>query len=66
MPEMSRPRRPYDHEAFPSKLYRMLLEVEKNGLSHICSFTASGKAFRIFIPKVFEKEIGPEFFRHSN
>jgi HSF-type DNA-binding len=65
LPNLSRLRRDYDHEAFPAKLHRMLSEMENKGLSHIVSWTESGHAFRVYNPTLFEKEIGPKYFRHQ-
>jgi len=40
-------RRAYRHESFPERLYRMIVEAERDGLSHLISFTADGRAFTI-------------------
>lgn len=58
-------RRPYRHEAFPQKLYKLLVETESNGQDHIVSFTPSGLAFRVHDPKAFATDIIPRYFRHA-
>ena len=51
-----------EKETFPRKVHRMLLEVESNGRQDVCSFVASGTAFRIHKPRAFEEEIMPGYF----
>jgi len=58
-------RRPYRHEAFPQKLYKLLVETESNGEDSIVSFTPSGLAFRVHDPKAFATDIIPRYFRHA-
>ena len=50
-------------ETFPSKLYRLLHEVEANGQDEIVSFTPSGRAFAIHNPTSFMDEIAPRYFK---
>lgn len=58
-------RRPYRHEAFPQKLYKLLVETESNGEDNVVSFTPSGLAFRVHDPKAFATDIIPRYFRHA-
>lgn len=58
-------RRKYDHDSFPVKLYKMLLEVEKSGEDDVVSFTIDGVGFEIHQPDVFAERIIPKFFRHK-
>ncbi|GKY96713.1 hypothetical protein MPSEU_000630800 [Mayamaea pseudoterrestris] len=60
-----RQRRRYRHESFPSKLYRILEEVERDGSSDIVSFTAGGTAFTIHNTSKFTSQILPKYFRHG-
>lgn len=59
-------RRPYRHESFPEKLYRLLHESAVSGKSSIVSWTPCGKAFEIHELEAFEKEIIPKYFRHRH
>ena len=59
-------RRPYRHESFPEKLYRLLHESAVSGKSTIVSWTPCGKAFEIHELEAFEKEIIPNYFRHRH
>lgn len=59
-------RRPYRHESFPQKLYRMLEDVEEQGKDDIVSFIADGTAFEIHRPDAFEEEVISRFFRHKS
>lgn len=59
-------RRRYRHEPFPSKLFRMMKEVEENEQGDIISFTPNGRAISIHQPEAFENEIIPIYFRHKN
>jgi hypothetical protein len=49
-------------EPFPQKLYRMLLQVEEQGKSHIVSFSPHGRAFAIHDIQAFTDEILPKYF----
>jgi hypothetical protein len=44
-------------ESFPAKLYRLLANVERQGKTHIVSFTPDGRAFKIHDPDAFVKEV---------
>lgn len=46
------PRKPVE-EAFPTKLYKMLDDVERAGDSNIISWDANGKGFVVYQPKKF-------------
>ena len=52
-------------ERFPQSLYRMLEDAEKHGNETVIGFTASGRAFEIRNPIVFEREIMPRYFPHG-
>lgn len=52
-------------ESFPTRLYRMLLEIEAQGKDDIISFTGEGNAVQIHRPDAFV-EILPDYFRHRN
>lgn len=58
-------RRPYRHESFPEKLYRMIREAEESGMEHVLSWTSCGKSFEVHDIAAFEQEIIPHYFRHS-
>ena len=60
-----RQRRRYRHENFPSKLYRILMEVESDHGQDIVSFTYSGNAFAIHNADKFTKLVLPKYFRHG-
>jgi hypothetical protein len=49
-------------EPFPQRLYYMLQDVEKQGKSHIVSFSPHGRAFSIHDMKAFTDEILPQYF----
>jgi hypothetical protein len=49
-------------EPFPTKLYRMLQDVEEEGKSHIASFYHHGRAFGIHDIDAFTEEILPKYF----
>jgi len=50
---------------FIAKLYRMLIEHEQTGLSHIM-WADDGKAFTISDPQGFSRTVLPIYFKHSN
>jgi hypothetical protein len=52
--------------SFPAKLYRLLNNVERQGSTHIVSFTLDGRAFKIHDPDAFMKDVAPDFFRQSH
>eukprot|EP00547_Thalassionema_nitzschioides_P001264 CAMPEP_0194216048 /NCGR_PEP_ID=MMETSP0156-20130528/18233_1 /TAXON_ID=33649 /ORGANISM="Thalassionema nitzschioides, Strain L26-B" /LENGTH=254 /DNA_ID=CAMNT_0038944719 /DNA_START=280 /DNA_END=1044 /DNA_ORIENTATION=+ len=52
-------------ERFPEKLYRMLMEVQKDGKGDVISFCSHGRAFCIHKPKKFSNETMPKYFRQS-
>jgi hypothetical protein len=52
-------------ELFPGKLYRLLAEAERDGNTHIVSFTPDGRAFKINDPGAFIKDVSPKYFRQS-
>jgi hypothetical protein len=52
-------------ELFPGKLYRLLAEAERDGITHIVSFTPDGRAFKINNPDAFIKDVSPRYFRQS-
>mmetsp|Transcript_21014 Transcript_21014/g.31699 ORF Transcript_21014/g.31699 Transcript_21014/m.31699 type:complete len:365 (-) Transcript_21014:31-1125(-) len=52
-------------ERFPEKLYRMLVEAQKDRNEDVISFFSHGRAFGIHKPKKFAKEIMPKYFRQS-
>jgi hypothetical protein len=52
-------------ELFPGKLYRLLAEAERDGNTHIVSFTPDGRAFKINDPNAFIKDVSPKYFRQS-
>jgi len=47
---------------FPDALYRMLVDVEKEGLSDIVSFLPHGRAFRVHKKDKFVTDILPKYF----
>jgi hypothetical protein len=53
-------------ESFPAKLYRLLANVERQGKTHIVSFTPDGRAFKIHDPNAFVEEVAPDYFRQSH
>jgi hypothetical protein len=52
-------------ESFPGKLYRLLAEVEREGNTHIVSFTPDEKAFMIHDRDAFMNDVAPKYFRQS-
>jgi hypothetical protein len=52
-------------EPFPDKLHRMLLAVEREGLSEVVGFFSHGRAFAIHKQRRFIHDIMPRFFRQS-
>mmetsp|Transcript_43572 Transcript_43572/g.64669 ORF Transcript_43572/g.64669 Transcript_43572/m.64669 type:complete len:401 (-) Transcript_43572:152-1354(-) len=52
-------------EPFPEKLHRMIKEVDEAGQSHIVGFFDHGRAFSIFDPEAFCKEVMPKYFKQS-
>jgi hypothetical protein len=52
-------------ELFPGKLYRLLAEAERDGNTHIVSFTPDGRSFKIHDPGTFIKALSSKYFRHS-
>ena len=57
-------KRKYNHESFPRKLHRLIMEAEANGKGNIVRFTTNGLRFQILDTKGFE-EILPSYFRHG-
>lgn len=53
------------HETFPKRLYRLIMDCERNGQSHIIEFCPSGLAFFIRDPKGLTERIAPAYFRHQ-
>lgn len=49
-------------ENFPLKLFRMLVETRRDGLSDIVSFLPHGRAFMIYDQKRFVSEVMPRYF----
>lgn len=47
---------------FPSRLYRMLVEVEEQGLSDVVSFLPHGRSFLVHKQERFVKEFLPRYF----
>lgn len=62
---LGRQKRKYDHESFPEKLHRLILESHVNGKTHIIRFTPDGASFEVLHTKNFEAEILPHYFRHN-
>ena len=50
-------------EQFPEKLYRILEELEGEGMDDIISFVNQGSAFEIHQPEAFEEQVIPRYFR---
>jgi HSF-type DNA-binding len=48
---------------FPCKLYRLLLDVDEKGLSHIISWHPNGTCFRVHDPDTFSRDIMPVYFK---
>eukprot|EP00977_Amphora_coffeiformis_P010543 scaffold2482_cov166-Amphora_coffeaeformis.AAC.9 len=59
-------KRAYNHEGFPSKLHRLILEAKAQGKDHIIRFTDNGLQFQILDTAAFETEILPVYFRHGH
>ena len=55
----------YRQEHFPFKLYRLLEEAHKHGLTHVISWSADGLSFSIYQPKVFANTLMKLFFSHT-
>ena len=58
-----RKRRKYDHESFPQKLHRLILEARANGKDHIIRFNVDGSKFEVVKSKDFEEQLLPNYFR---
>jgi hypothetical protein len=52
-------------EHFPERVHRFLADVEKEGLSDICSFYSHGRAFGIHDVERFVNEVMPKYFKQS-
>jgi len=50
---------------FPAQLYRMLREVEAQGLDYIISWLGDGRSFQVHEPEEFVKQVLPRYFRCS-
>lgn len=61
----NRKKRKYEHESFPEKLHRLIVEAAVSGKAHIVRYTSNGKRFEILQTKSFENEILPHYFRHN-
>jgi len=55
----------FAQESFPSKLYRLLIEAEVQGMREVVSFTGNGTSFNIHNRESFTKVILPRYFRHD-
>lgn len=53
-------------EHFPTKVHRMLSEMEAQGLEGIASFLPHGRAFIVHKPHEFATEIMPRYFKMSH
>jgi len=62
---LMRMKRPYRHESFPEKLWRMLIETKENGQDDIISFMPSGTSFKVHKPDSFTEDVVPNYFRHK-
>lgn len=51
--------------AFPLKLHSVLEQVERDGLSHVVSWSPHGRCFVIHKPHEFVEELMPKYFRQS-
>ena len=60
-----RKKRKYEHESFPEKLHRLIIEASISRKDHIVRYTADGARFQILHTKSFEDEILPRYFRHN-
>jgi hypothetical protein len=57
---------PYgSNEPFPGKLYRLLVDAERNGNDSIISFTPDGCAFNIHRREMFIQQVAPTYFRQA-
>lgn len=54
---------PLPELTFGQKIYRLLMDAEKEGQDHVVSFTPSGHAFRIHDRQAFMDDIVPRYFR---
>lgn len=59
-------KRPYNHESFPEKLYRMMEDMESEGRTDVISFSPSGTSLFIHRAETLSAEVLPRFFRHSS
>lgn len=50
---------------FPCKLYRMLMDSETQGLTHIVSWHKDGRSFRVHNPQAFVDEVMPKYFKKA-
>ena len=50
---------------FPCKLYHMLDDVERRGLTDIVSWDPDGMCFRVHDPNAFVEQILPQYFKKS-
>jgi hypothetical protein len=57
-------KRRYNHEAFPQKLHRLILEAARDNNEHIVCFSEDGTSFHILDTRGFEG-ILPRYFRHG-
>ncbi len=53
------------HEHFPKKLYRMLEDVHRCGLTEIISWSEDGRTFSIHQPKRFEMTLMKNYFKQT-
>jgi hypothetical protein len=60
------PATPYgSNEPFPEKLYRLLVDAERNGNDSIISFTPDGCSFKIHRRELFIQTVSPTYFRQA-
>lgn len=52
-------------EHFPKRLYRMLEDVHKYGLTNVISWSKDGRSFSVRQPKIFEKTLMKNYFKHT-
>jgi len=52
-------------EPFPTKLFRIIEDAEKDGRDDIISFFSHGRAFAIHKPRVFVSQLMPDYFSTS-
>jgi HSF-type DNA-binding len=50
---------------FPLKLHEMLDQIEADGLSHVISWQAHGRAFMVHDPKEFVSHVMPKYFKQT-